>query len=262
MTGILLLRSMVSRRWWWTTLLVLFGIAVTILLGIWQYGRYKENHTFNEHLTAMQAAPVLVLDQAALASDLTGEEYRAVQVTGTFDFSHQVAIRNQVWTQTWGDDMGYALLTPLLLPDGKAVLVERGWIPLKDNTPAAWSQYNVSGSVTLSGVIRLPAKPEMGGGVADPPASPGQPGLAFWNLVNITRLQAQMPYPLLPFYIQQTTDPSQSSLPYPYPSQPDPADDGSNLGYMFVWFSFTALLFFGYPVYLRNQGEQRNIKER
>ncbi len=251
-----MLRLMFSRRWWWTTLLVATGIVVVVLLGIWQYNRYQENHAFNDHLSAMQVAPTLVLNETVLAQDLTGMEYRSVQVTGSYDLSHQVAIRNQVWTQTWGDDMGYALLTPLVLSDGRAVLVERGWIPLKDNTPSSWSQYNRSGMVTVSGVIRLPAQPEMGGGVPDPTPSPGQTGLAFWNLVNLPRMQKQMPYPLLSFYIQETPDPSQASLPYAYPAQAVPADDGSNLGYMFVWFSFAILLFFGYPVYLRKQGER------
>jgi surfeit locus 1 family protein len=249
-----MLRLMFSRRWWWTTLLVVAGIGVVIRLGFWQLGRYAENRAYNAHLDAMQAATPLVLSTANASSDLTGMEYRAVQVTGTYDFAHQVAIRNQVWTQSWGDDMGYALLTPLVLADGRAVLVERGWIPLKDNTPASWSRYDQPGTLTVTGVLRLPARPEMGG-EQDPTPAPGESGLDFWNLVNIPRLQEQIPSPLLPVYIQQAPDPSQTGLPYRDSPVPDPADDGTNLGYALVWFSFAILLFFGYPLYLRKQGE-------
>ena len=248
-----MLRLMFSRRWWWTTLLVAAGIAVVIRLGFWQLARYAENHAYNTHLSAMQAAPELVLGAGDPVSGLAGMEYRAVRVSGSFDFTHQVAIRNQVYTQSWGDDMGYALVTPLVMADGQAVLVERGWIPLKDNTPAAWRQFDQPGPVTVAGVIRLPAKPEMGG-EADPTPAPGQ-SLDFWNIVNVPRLQKQMPYALLPVYVEQNPDPVQSGLPYRDLPVPEPADDGSNLGYAMVWFSFGVLLFFGYPLYLKRQGE-------
>jgi surfeit locus 1 family protein len=252
-------RLMFSRRWWWTTLLALGAIAVTIRLGIWQLDRYSQNHSFNAHLTAMQAAPAV--DISAADADLRGMEYRAVRAAGTYDFAHQVAIRNQVWTQSWGDDVGYALLTPLVLPDGRAVLVERGWIPLQNNTRVSWGQFDQPGPVSVTGVIRLPAAPEMGGGVPDPTLAPGQAGLDFWNLVNLGRLQQQIPHPLLPVYIQQTPDPDQTGLPYRASPVPDLADDGSNLGYATVWFSFALLLFFGYPVYLKKQGVDNRLKK-
>jgi surfeit locus 1 family protein len=250
-----MLRQFFSRRWWWTTLLVLAGTAVLIRLGFWQLDRYAQNRAFNAHLAAMQVAAPVDLSAAAAPADLTGMEYRAIQAKGNFDFAHQVAIRNQIWVQSWGNDSGYALLTPLVLPDGRAVLVERGWIPLEDKSPTSWRQFDQAGQVTVTGVIRLPAAPEMGGGVPDPTLAPGQAGLDFWNLVNISRLQEQMPYPLLPVYIEQSPDASQTGLPYRDSPVPDPADDGSNLGYALVWFSFAALLFIGYPLYLNKQGE-------
>ncbi len=250
-----MLRSLFSRRWWWTTLLVLAATAVLIRLGIWQLDRYGQNHAFNTHLTAMQAASSLDLSGSDPPAGLTAMEYRQVTAAGVYDFTHQVAIRNQIWVQTWGNDVGYTLLTPLVLSDGHAVLVERGWIPEQDNSRASWSQFDQAGPVTVTGVIRLPPVPEMGGGVPDPTPAPGQAGLDFWNLINIARLQKQMPYPLLPVYVQQSPDPAQTGLPYRDAPVPDLADDESNLGYALVWFSFAALLFFGYPVYLRRQGD-------
>jgi surfeit locus 1 family protein len=247
-----MVRLLFSRRWWLTTLLVITAIGVVILLGFWQLGRYAENRAYNAHLNAMQVAPALVLSTENLSVDLTGMEYRTVQAAGAYDFTHQVAIRNQVWTQSWGDDVGYTLVTPLIMAGGQAVLVERGWIPLKDNQPASWRQYDQPGRVTVTGVIRLPAKPEMGG-AQDPTPGPGQAGLNFWNIVNIPRLQKQIPYPLLPIYIQQAPDPAQTGLPYRDSPVPNPADDGTNLGYALVWFSFGLLLLFGYPSYLRKQ---------
>jgi surfeit locus 1 family protein len=253
---------MLSRRWWWTTLLVLAGTAVLVRLGIWQLDRLAARRDFNAHVLAMQAEPALILPGEPVGQDLTGMEYRLVQAAGVYDFDHQVALRNQVWTHSWGDEIGFALLTPLVLADGRAVLVERGWVARGDESPQSWRQFDQPGTVTVSGIIRLPlAEPEMGGGVPDPTLAPGQPGLDFWTLVDIRRLQEQMPWPLLPVYIQQApgTDPAAP----PYRALPElDLTDGPHLGYAFQWFTFAALLFFGYPVYLKRQGESSAARPR
>jgi len=245
-------RLIFSRRWWLTSLLVLFGIGLTIRLGIWQVDRFLMNKAFGEHLAAMQSAAPLTLETGLKPAGLTGMEYRAVQATGTFDFTHQIAVKNQVWAQSWGNEPGYILVTPLLFPDGSAVLVDRGWIPLKDNTPASWRQYDTLGTITVSGVLRLPALPQMGG-PQDPTLAPGQVSLDLWNLVNITRLQKQIPYPILPVYIQQAPVGDNSALPYKALPDPDLSEEGINAGYATMWFIFTALLIFGYPLYLSRQ---------
>ena len=253
-----MVRLIFSRRWRITSLFVLFGIGLTIRLGIWQVDRYLGNKAFAAHLAAMQRATPLTLGRGPQPADLTGMEYRAVQATGTFDFTHQIAVRNQIWAQSWGNETGYILVTPLLFPDGSAVLVDRGWIPLKYSTPASWRQFDNPGPVTVGGVVRLPAVPEMGG-ASDPTLAPGQNSLDVWNLINIKRLQSQMPYPILPVYIQQAPlgeSPQygdNSVLPFRTLPDPDLSEEGINAGYATMWFIFTALLFFGYPVYLSKQ---------
>ena len=257
-----MLKNMFSRRWWPTSLLVLGAIALTVRLGIWQLDRLGQRREFNAHVRAMQAAPVLVLTGEVPSADLETMEYRAVSAEGIYDFAHQVAIRNQAWAQDWGYEPGFALLTPLLLEDGAAVLVERGWIPARQDSPEAWRQFDQPGKVTVSGIIRLPLEQgEMGGGVPDPTLAPGQSGLDFWNLVDIERIRLQVPYALLPVYIQQAPGPDGTGLPYRALPELD-LTDGPHLGYAFQWFTFAALLFFGYPVYLRKQAESEAARLR
>lgn len=245
-------RLMFSRRWWFTTLIVLGGIALTIRLGIWQVDRYQQNKAVADHLKSMQVAAPVVIKDGNPTEDLTGMEYRAVKATGTYDFLHQVAIRNQIWAQSWGNDMGYILVTPLKLSDGTAVMVDRGWIPLKDETPDSWKPYDVPGLVTVEGIIRLQTRPEIGG-ESDPTLVPGQGVLRLWNLIDLDRLQAQIPYPILNIYIQQGPSSNETSLPYRALSSPDLTAAGTNAAYATMWFLFTGLLIFGYPVYLRKQ---------
>ena len=254
-----IVRLMLSRKWWWSTLLVLGGIALTIRLGIWQVSRFHENTAIAEHLVAMQGAPAITLSGKASPPDLTSMEWRQVKASGTFDFSHQVAIRNQIWAQTWGNDVGYKLVAPLIFPDGSAILVDRGWIPLADNDPANWGQFDQPGPVTVNGIIRLSTRPEFGGEIV-PTLAPGETAASFWNLININGLQKQIPYPLLSVYIQQGPDPAFNGMPYRVLSQPDDSTAATtastNVGYAFTWFAFAALLFGGYPLYLSKQDKQ------
>jgi surfeit locus 1 family protein len=245
-----MLRLMFSRRWWWTTLLVIGAIGVTIRLGIWQIDRHEQHQTFVAHAKAVQAAPPLILGNEAPPPDLSDMEYRAVQASGHYDFEHQVAIRNQVWTQSWGDEVGYTLLTPLVLDDDSAVMVDRGWIPSQAATPDAWRQFDEPGNISVTGVIRLSLEEGEMGSIQDPALAPGQNRLDIWSFVNIPRLQQQVPYPLLPIYIQCAPGESEDTPPYCSLPVLD-LSEGTNLGYAIQWFLFSGLLLVGYPVYLR-----------
>ena len=244
---------MFSRRWWWTTLIVIVGIGVAIRMGIWQLDRDAEKRASIKHIQAMQAMVALDLNQDALPSDLIDMEYRKVKVVGEFDFEHQVALRNQVWTQSWGDEPGYALLTPLILPDGQAVMVERGWVPYQYNSPDTWGQLDEPGEVSVEGILRLPMeKGQMGGGVPDPTLAPGETQLDFWNFVNLKRIKQQLPYPILDVYIQQAPGENPDELPYRWLTEPD-LDPGAHIGFALMWFFYASLLLFGYPRWLKKQ---------
>jgi len=248
-----MLRLLFSRRWWWTTVIVLVGIGVAIRMGIWQLDRNAARRASISNVQAVQAMPMLDLNHDPLPSDLTGMEYRRVRVSAEFDFEHQVALRNQIWTQSWGDEPGYALLTPLILSDGRAVLVERGWVPSRYDTSASWRQLDEPGMVTVVGILRLPMeKGEMGGGVTDPTLAPDETRLDFWNFVNLRRLQQQIPYPILNMYIQQSPGSNPEALPYRWLSQPD-LELGAHIGFALMWFFYAGLLLFGYPVWLKKQ---------
>jgi surfeit locus 1 family protein len=243
-----ILGAMFSRQWWLTTLLVFAGGALCVRLGIWQLDRLEQRRAFNEHVESMRVAEPLILIGRP-SEDLSTMEYRAAMASGTYDFEHQVALRNRYFQ----DVSGYHLLTPLILDDGSALLVERGWIPAEGNsTPADWRKYDYPGRVTIKGQIRQgQARPDLGG-VPDPALAPGQTRLEFWNIVNLERIGQQVPYPLLDVFLQPDPDP-EDVIP-PIPSQPEiKLSDGPHLGYAGQWFIFATILVLGYPFYLRKQ---------
>ncbi len=240
--------SMFSRKWILTTVLVILGSAFCARLGIWQLDRLEWRRAFNAHYLEATSLPPLTLT-AAPTEDLTSMEYRAITVSGSYDFEHQVALRNRYY----GSEYGYHLLTPLILADGTAVLVERGWVPADGNQdPSNWRRYDQPGPVTISGMIRLGlTKPDVGG-VPDPELAPGQTRLDFWNIVNLERISLQVPNKLLNVYVQPNPDETLTAPPYPY--QPTiEISEGPHFGYALQWFTFASLLFFGYPFYLRSQ---------
>jgi len=240
------LRKMLHRKWSITTLLVLLGTALCVRLGIWQLDRLEARRAFNAQVESMRALPELNLDQDE-SDSIQDMEWRAVQVRGHYDFENQIAIRNQYYSGQYG----YHLLTPLLF-GGTAVLVDRGWIPADSNsTPDDWRKYDEVGEVNLSGQIRLgQGKPAIGG-VADALPENGA-RLEIWNNADVARMARQLPYPILPVYIQLDADTHDTEPPIPF--QPEIVlTEGPHFGYALQWFTFATILFVGYPFYLRKQ---------
>jgi surfeit locus 1 family protein len=240
------LLKMFQRKWLLATLLVVAGAALCIRLGIWQLDRLDQRRAFNHQVESMRAMPALDLNQQA-PDDISKMEWRAVKVQGKYDFANQIALRNQYN----GDQYGYHLLTPLLF-DGKAVLVDRGWIPADGNAaPQDWQKYNESGEVDLAGQLRLGQTKPRFGGVADVIPQDGAK-LALWNNADLEHIVKQLPYPALPVYIQPNVDPNDTTPPIPYQPTVE-LTEGPHFGYALQWFTFATMLLVGYPFYLRKQ---------
>lgn len=246
--------KMFSRRWLLTTLLVLAGMAFMARLGIWQLDRLEKRRAFNTRVEAQLSQPELVLDATALADvalpgQLEKMEYRSVQVRGVYDHTHQIALRSQYY----GNQYGVHLITPLLIEGAsQVVLIDRGWIPAADWNNRQISQYDEPGRIEIQGMLRAPQSKADFGSRSDPTPAPGSAGLDAWNFVNIERIGEQMPYTLLPVYIQQAPDVMQDAPPIRTLPQLN-LTEGSHMSYAIQWFSFAALFGGGYPFFIRRQ---------
>lgn len=242
----MLLRKMFQRQWILATVLVLAGTALCIRLGIWQLDRLEQRRAFNHQVESMRAMAALDLnqDQPDTISDM---EWRAVKIRGEYDFENQIALRNQYFN----NEYGYHLMTPLLF-NGEAVLVDRGWIPAEgDSTAADWRKYDEPGPVDVTGQIRLgQTKPALGGVEDALPADGSR--LEIWNNADLEHIAGQLPYPILPIYVQPNGNENDTEPPIPY--QPTiELTEGPHMGYALQWFTFATILFVGYPFFLRKQ---------
>jgi surfeit locus 1 family protein len=185
-------------------------------------------------------------------------EWRPATVTGEYDFENQIALRNQYH----GNQYGYHLVTPLLFDPSTgsgraAVLVDRGWIPYTAADQASRVAYDTSPTaVTVTGLARPSQTRSLFLLPGDPTPSPAAPRLDAWFWLNIPQIQTQVPYPLLPFFVEAAPQADLSILPV---SGYDDIDlsDGPHLSYAIQWFSFAAILIAGSLVLWR-QARQRS----
>jgi surfeit locus 1 family protein len=255
---IALLGRMFSRRWIVATVLVIVGVGVLIRLGIWQLDRLEQRRAFNARVLAVIDLPPLDLNHLSGTEPLYDMEYRQAAVRGTYDFDHEVALRNQAHDGQWGVN----LITPLRIRGrDAAILVNRGWIPAADYTSGNWAAYAEPGEVTVTGALRRSQdKPDFGGRT-DPIPGPGEPPLTTWNFVNVAGIAAQTPETLLPVYLQQAPDPAWSGLPARSTASVE-ITEGPHFGYALQWFTFAAILGLGYPFFIRKSEAAPQPQER
>jgi cytochrome oxidase assembly protein ShyY1 len=126
---------LLTRRW------IVFAIMVALLaylawwLGEWQFRRLDDRHQRNAVFERnVSAEPVAVTDVLRAESEVArGDEWRRVTMTGTYDPTRTVVVRYQTRDRASGIDV----VVPFLLPDGRAVLVDRGWLQAANDGTAA-----------------------------------------------------------------------------------------------------------------------------
>jgi surfeit locus 1 family protein len=243
------LNRLISHRWWKTSLLVIAAVIVMIRLGLWQLDRLDQRRAFNARVEEQLAQSALEISEENLRADLYNMEYREAIVLGEYDHDRQVVLRNQ----DWQGRLGVHLLTPLIIQGSdRAILVNRGWIPYEDFEAGKLSQFDENGLVEVNGVIRRSqTKPRIGGRADQIPAE-GEPPLQAWNWINVGGIAGQLPYELLPVYLQGSPEPSRDQMPYRTQLELD-LSEGSHLGYAFQWFTFALILAIGYPIYVSRE---------
>jgi len=248
-----------SRQWWVTTLLVIAAIGVMIRLGIWQLDRLEQRKAFNQRVLTQRSQPTLDLNKDNYAEiDFPDMEYRQVIVSGEYDPAFEIVLRNQVWN----DRIGVHVMTPLKITgSGQSILVDRGWVPLEDFNSGKLKKYAEPGQVTVKGIIRRPTSKPRFAGRADPVPQPGSERITAWNFANVPAIASQIPYPILPVYIQQSPDPAWTSMPYR--SQPElELSEGPHLGYAMQWFAFALILAIGYPIYVKREDQRSSRTQK
>jgi surfeit locus 1 family protein len=134
----------------WPTLATLLVLPMLVWLGSWQ----MERAAWKQDLVATHAArahlPAVALD--SLGGDYAGARYRKVLVSGRYDLEHQLLLDNRMHES----HPGYEVLTPLRLADGRALLVNRGWVPAVPDRSVLPAVNGPDGVIMVAASIDLP----------------------------------------------------------------------------------------------------------
>jgi surfeit locus 1 family protein len=241
--------SPLRGRWLWLTLAVIALDLLFLRLGVWQLQRLSERRVANARIVARTEQPALSLTDAPL--DPAEADLRRAVVAGIYDPAHEIVLRNR----TYNELPGVHVLTPLRIAGSDAaVLVDRGWIPYDDAAPDRRKVFApLAGPVEVHGVLRAAQQRVSSLSPADV-TPPGGATLDAWHRVDLSRIQAQMPYPLLPVFLEEEPgSPSVSSTGFPRPLPNIALSEGTHLGYAIQWFAFAAILAGGYIILCRSR---------
>ncbi len=208
------------------------GIAVTLSLGAWQWGRAQQRLALQAAIEARAAQPPLQQDALLTAAGSPDLLHRPVVLRGQWLAQHTVYLDNR---QMQGRP-GFYVVTPLQLAVPASappvVLVQRGWVPrdFQDRTRLPPVE-TPAGEGTLTGPIApAPARLYDFDGA---PAGPIRQNL------DLAVFRRETGLALVDGSVQQVGSPSEGLLR----DWPAPASGAEkNYGYAFQWWALSGLI--------------------
>ena len=234
-----------TRPKWVLFSAVMLGLVVLMVnLALWQLRRLHERRAINaEVVAAMHEDPIDATAPGPI------RQWRTLTASGTYDVSQQVLIRNR----SYQGQPGFHVVTPLKLADGRALLVNRGWIPLTEDGSTPTPPAPPGGPVVVTGRARASQQR----GAFFSPRDPPDGTLRQLYRVDVPRIGQQTPYPLIDDYVEllTTTPAVAASQPVLIPA---PAlDDGPHLSYAGQWVFFSGCAVAGWILVVRRTVKQQ-----
>ncbi|GID33136.1 SURF1 family cytochrome oxidase biogenesis protein [Paractinoplanes brasiliensis] len=249
-------RFLLSPRWLAAAALAVAAAVVMVMLGNWQLRRYEERSAINDRIDAADSVAAVPLASvltrpatAGAAGEAPGKDvaWTKVTVSGRYDPAHEIQARGR----TVDGDVGFEIVTPLILDDGTAVLVDRGWVPAPPGGALAPPEVPPApgGMVTVVGQVHLsesrPAPIERRHGRLDT------------RRISVPKLAPEMPYPVYGAYVLLTTqtpaaDAAFTRIPI------DHEDAWQNGGYAVQWWLFALMALAAYGYYARKEAQGRS----
>ena len=122
--------AVLREAYWLRMALLVVGLSIACLfLGRWQWGRHEGKVATAQQIDrAYDAAPATLAELVPAPTQPLpkGEEWRPVQVRGTYLGAGTVVIRNR---PNENGEFGYEVVVPFRVDGGPVLLVDRGWIP-------------------------------------------------------------------------------------------------------------------------------------
>ena len=231
------------RPLFWPTVFTAPVLLLLLGLGSWQIERLFWKR---ELIAQRQAASAAVAVPAPRSfEEARGMEFRHVSDEGVFLHHKEIFLGA---TSEAGRN-GYQVLTPLEELGGRITFVNRGFIPaeLKDPTKRAAGQ--ISGTVRVTGLLRLPPAEKPVWFLPD-----NRPDLNYWFWVDLRAMaSAERLDGVAPFYIDADATPNPGGWPKGGVTRVNLPND--HLQYAITWFSLAVALIVVYFLFHRHTAE-------
>ena len=241
-------RFLFSSKWLGYFVLAVIFATACVFLGRWQMDRRAETLAeINRVVSNYSATPVPFANIKDQFRTMDPErEWTQVELRGSYDLNGQRVVRNR----PLNGQPGYDVVVPFRLSTGEAVVIDRGWLPIGNNTPGRPDVVPAPpvGEVTV--VARLkPTEPKLDRGAVD-----GQ-----LPSIDLASFASELPYPIATGAYGQlaSEDPAVQPMPTPFPK---PAtEEGTHHSYSLQWFAFGVLMFIGFGYAARQQARNAAI---
>lgn len=236
---------LLERRWVVRHVIVATIVGLFALAGVWQIHRLHERRAHNASVRAREREPETTF--AAAFDDPDRSLHRRVRVTGRYDTARELVLLGRAN----GDQDGNQILTPLV-SGGRAVIVDRGWVPPQMDTPPVRGARPPEGTVVVRGELLASEHSPFGG---------GHGATNEISLVDLKRIGAQLPYPVAPLYVLLASQSPPQAGQLPVAVKPPPLDEGPHKSYAIQWFSFIVIGLVGYAAFIRREGAKGRAAE-
>jgi surfeit locus 1 family protein len=223
----------------WPTLFSLPALMICLALGGWQIERlFWKRDLIAQREAAVTAAPAAV---PKTLSEARGMEFRHVSDEGVFLNDKEIYLG----ATSEGGGQGYQVLTPLLEPGGRVVFVNRGYIPSELKDPAKRALGQITGTVRVQGLLRLPPAGRPNWFLPD-----NRPDLNYWFWVDLAAMSAADKLGrVAPFYIDADATPNAGG--WPKGGVTRLTLPNNHLQYAITWFSLAVALIVIYVLFHR-----------
>jgi cytochrome oxidase assembly protein ShyY1 len=229
-------RFLLSRRWAGFTVFVLILAYGTWWLGQWQFDRLEDRKAsnqivrVNEHAEPAPVSDVLAPGQKVAEKD----EWRRVTATGTYAVDDTI-----IWRYRTPDDAkGVDIVVPLVLADGSAVLVDRGWVQTASQDEFEDLPAPPSGEVTITGWVRAD-------GTGDSTDVAQVDGYHATRALSSTQVAKVVDEPLLTGWLHLDTESPEPATQLRQADLPE-LDNGPHFFYGLQWWFFGVLAIAGF----------------
>lgn len=210
--------------------IALLLIAGCLWASQWQFHRGEDRKARNDRIEEQIKFPAV--DLSTLTNDVNANEWRAVTVSGKFDQSNQILLRNRYFEGKYG----YAVLTRFTTSTGDVIWVDRGWVAAGDTATQAPDTPPVPASeVSINARLRLDSSLPSGSFFALPINR--DDGL-------VSKLNAQSGLASEDYYLDLISG-SDALLTPAAPAEIPPLSDGPHLAYAVQWILFAGLVIYG-----------------